>query len=193
MKKLLVFLLVFVVVNMYAQNNSLNNVAAMLFKNVKTKLTVQEKNEIAAKLGFILSADKDQPFAADKDSKDYPFTANVFPTDMNKDGKEEIFISFGNTYTSGNTGSSIALFIKDTKVVYTNQFGFPGTIPDVLTTVNQDYPDLLIGGPGMEYPVWRWNGKAYTFSRNVKDADYSKLKTQSVEDISKAYQLTIKE
>jgi len=45
----------------------------------------------------------------------------------------------------------------------------------------------------MEYPVWRWNGKAYTFSRNVKDADYSKLKTQSVEDISKAYQLTIKE
>ena len=85
---------------MYAQNNSLNNVAAMLFKNVKTKLTVQEKNEIAAKLGFILSADKDQPFAADKDSKDYPFTANVFPTDMNKDGKEEIFISFGSSRLS---------------------------------------------------------------------------------------------
>jgi hypothetical protein len=181
-----------IAVNAYAQNNTLNNVAVILFKNVKTKLTASEKNEIVVKLGFILSGDKDQPFATDKDSKDYPFTATVYPTDMNKDGKEEIFILFGNTYTSGNTGSSIALFIKDTKGVYTNQLGFPGTTPDILATANLGYPDLLIGGPGMEYPVWRWNGKAYTFSRNVKDADYEKVKKQSLEDISKAYQQTIK-
>jgi hypothetical protein len=66
-------------------------------------------------------------------------------------------------------------------------------MPDVLATGNQGYPDLLIGGPGFEYPVWRWNGKAYTFSKNVKDADYEKLKKQSAEEVSKAYQQTLKE
>jgi hypothetical protein len=138
-----------------------------------------------------LSGDKDQPFASDKDSKDFPFGAMVYPTDMNKDNKEEVFISFGNTYTSGNTGSSIVLFIKDVKGTYITQLGFPGTVPDVLTTTNQGYPDLLIGGPGFEYPVWKWNGKAYVFGRNVKDADYEKLKKQSLEQLSKAYQQTI--
>jgi len=192
MKKISVLLLACTAITLHAQQNALNSVATLLFKNVKTTLTDAEKNVIATKLGFVLSGNNEQPFASDKDSKDYPFTAMVYPTDMNKDGKEEIFILFGNTFTSGNTGSSISLFIKDAKGIYTDQLGFPGTLPDVLATANLGYPDLLIGGPGMEYPVWRWNGKAYAFSKNVKDADYSKLKKQSVEEISNAHQQTIK-
>lgn len=192
MKKLILLLCTGITMHAFAQNTALNNVAALLFKNIKTKLTTAEKNEIAGKLGFILSSNKDQPFAADKDSKDFPFTATVFPTDFNKDGKEEIFILFGNSYTSGNTGSSIAMFVKDAKGSYVDQLGFPGTAPDVLATANLGYPDLLIGGPGMEFPVWRWNGKAYAFNRNVKDADYEKIKKQSLEEVSKAYQQTIK-
>ena len=178
--------------SLFAQQNKLNNVAAVLFKNVKTKLTIEEQNYIATKLGFVLSADKDQLFALDKDSKDYPFAATAMPTDMNKDGKEEVFIFFGNSYTSGNTGSSIALFIKNSAGVYTLNLGFPGTMPEALATSNQSYPDLLIGGPGMEFPVLRWNGKEYDNYKTVKDADYGKLKTTSVEEISKAYQATIK-
>ena len=173
--------------------NTLTPVAAILFKNVKTKLTTAEKNAIATKLGFILSGDKDQPFAMDKDSKDFPFTAIVLPTDMNKDGKEEVFVSFGNTYTSGNTGSSISLFIKDAAGIYTDNFGFPGTIPEALITANLGYPDLLIGGPGFEFPVWRWNGKMYKDYKTVKDKDYGKLKTTSIDALSKTYQQTIKE
>lgn len=118
--------------------------------------------------------------------------AIVLPTDMNKDGKDEIFVSFGNTYTSGNTGSSIVVFIKDAKGVYMNHLGFPGMVPDALATASLGYPDLLIGGPGFEYPVWRWNGKEYVFNRQVKDAAYEKLKKQSIEDVSKAYQQTLK-
>ena len=171
----------------------LTDVAAALFKNVKTKLTVAEKNEVAAKLGFILSTDKDQPFAQDKDSKDYPFAALAMPTDMNKDGKEEVFIFFGNSYTSGNTGSSIALYIQNAAGVYTLNLGFPGTVPEALATLSKGYPDLLVGGPGMEFPVFRWNGKEYDNYRIVKDADYGKLKTTSVEELSKAYQASIKE
>ena len=169
----------------------LSDVASVLFKNLKTKLTIPEQNEIAKKLGFIISADKDQPFASDKDSKDYPFAALVMPTDMNKDGKEEIFISFGNSYTSGNAESSVALFIKNAAGIYTLNLGFPGTTPDALPTSNQGYMDLLIGGPGMEYPVYRWNGKEYAYLRDVKDADYGKLKSTNIAELSKAYQATV--
>jgi len=169
----------------------LDGVAAILFKNVQTKLTAADKNAIAAKTGFVLSGNKGLPFASDNDTKEYPFGALVLPTDMNKDGQEEIFISFGNTFTSGMAGSSIALFIRDAKGAYADQLGFPGVVPDALEPIGKGFPDLLIGGPGFEYPVWNWDGQAYVLSRTVKDADYGRLKKKSVERISKAYQLSL--
>lgn len=179
--------------SVFAQSNTtLKPIANLLFKNVKTKLTVVEKNSIATTLAFVPSGNKHLPFALDKDSKDYPFTALVLPTDMNNDGKEEIFVLYGNTYTSGNAGSSIVLYIKNTAGVYASQLGFPGMAPDVLTTTNLGYPDLLVGGPGFEYPVFRWNGKVYNNHRVVKDKDYEKLKKTSLEVYSKTYRETIK-
>lgn len=173
-------------------NAALKPVADLLFRNVKTKLTTPEKNSIATQLAFVLSGNKNLPFALDKDSKDYPFAALVLPTDMNKDGKEEIFISFGNSYTSGNAGSSIIIYIKNAVGVYAPQLGFPGMSPDVLTTSNLGYPDLLVGGPGFEFPVFRWNGKTYNNHRVVKDKDYETLKKTNLEEYSKAYQESIK-
>ncbi|KAA2239917.1 hypothetical protein F0L74_27410 [Chitinophaga agrisoli] len=164
-----------------------NQVASLLFKNVKTSLTDAEKAQIATKLGFVLSGNKDQPFAQDKDSKEYPFNAMVYPADMNKDGKEEIFVVFGNTFTSGNTGSSVVLFIRNGAGTYTEHLGFPGMAPDVLATVSKGYPDLLIGGPGFEYPVWRWDGKTYNSFKSVKDSEYEKLKKMNIEELSKTY------
>jgi len=172
--------------------NKLSPVAAELFKGVKSVTSINEKNYIAQKIAFVLSGNKEQPFAQDKDSKDYPFTAAVLPTDLNKDGKEEIFISFGNTYTSGNTGSSIVLFIKNVKGVYEMNLGFPGMAPDVLTTINKGYPDLVVGGPGFEFPVFRWNGKIYDNYKTIKDDAYGKTKMTSTEIVSKEYQKTLK-
>jgi hypothetical protein len=106
---------------------------------------------------------------------------------MNKDGKEEIFVLFGNSFTSGMAGSSIIVFIADKGGMYKINLGFPGMLPDILATANLGYNDLLIGGPGMEFPVWRWNGKEYVFLRSVKDADYDKIKKSSVENTSKRY------
>ena len=167
--------------------NNLTTIAIELFKGVKTTLSITEKNFISQKTGFVLSGDKGQPFALDKDSKEYPFAANVLPVDLNKDGKEEVFILFGNGFTSGNTGSSVVLFIKNATGAYEMNFGFPGVMPDVLTSSNQGFPDILIGGPGMEYPVFRWNGKLYDNYRMVKDSDYGRLKKTSVEQLSKEY------
>lgn len=166
------------------QNNALSEVASLLFKNIKTNLTTAEKNHIATKLGFVYSGNKDQPFAQDKESMDYPFNAVVYSTDLNKDGKEEIFIHFGNSYTSGQAGSSIALFIKNAAGTYTENLGFPGMAPDVLATTSKGYPDLLIGGPGFEFPIWRWNGKTYNLLRMVSDNEYNKLKKVNLESLA---------
>ena len=171
---------------------SLNPVASSLFTSARSKLSTAEKNLIANKLGFILSGNKDLPFALDKDSKDYPFAAIVMPTDLNKDGKEEIFITYGNSFTSGNAGSSVVLFIKNSSGTYEMNLGFPGMTPDILTTMNKGYPDILVGGPGFEFPVLRWNGTLYDNFKAIKDSEYEKLKKTSVDVLSKQYQETIK-
>ena len=172
-------------------SNNLNKASALLFKNTKTKLTALQKNKIFDSLGFKISKDGKQ-FIADDEAADYPFDAIVYPTDLNKDEKEEIFILFGNSYTSGMAGSSIVLFIADKNGSYKKNLNFPGMLPDALATINLGYPDLLIGGPGMEFPVWRWNGKAYDYYKEVKDADYEKLKKINVEELSKAYTVILK-
>ena len=109
-------------------SGKLSPTAKLLFKNIKCKLTDSEKNQIADLTGFALSGKTDEPFAMDKESLDYPYSAAVTITDMNKDGMEEVFIQYGNTFTSGNTGQSIALFIKDKQGVYKLNLGFPGIV-----------------------------------------------------------------
>ncbi|MEP6514200.1 MAG: hypothetical protein ABJA79_10035 [Parafilimonas sp.] len=167
-------------------NSLLSEGAALLFKNIKTKLTDAEKIQIFNMVGFKISKDKKQ-FISNDEGADYPFDAFVYPTNFNKDDKEELFISFGNTYTSGNTGSSVIVFIADKNGVYKMNLGFPGMLPDALSTGNQGYPDLLIGGPGFTYPIWGWNGKEYVYFKEIKDADYAKVKKTNVEEASKAY------
>ena len=171
---------------------SLTEGATLLFKNSKSNLSSAEKNKLFIDLQFHLSKDRKQ-FVADGDvNKEFPFEAQVMPTDFNKDGKEEVFIVYGNSYTSGGAGSSVVVFIKNAAGKYESQLGFPGTAPDVLATTNKGYPDLLIGGPGLEFPVWKWNGSSYVLARKVKDSEYEKLKKTKLEEASKAYQSTIK-
>lgn len=166
--------------------------AKLLFEQVDNILTPAEQNTLYQQTGFKLSKDKKQFVAADDAAAEYPFDTWVYATDLNKDGKAEIFIVYGNTYTSGATGSNVLMFIKDKNGRYQSNFGFPGTVPDILPTANMGYPDILIGGPGFEFPIWRWNGRQYDLHRRIKDTDLEKVKTISVEDASKAYMGTVK-
>src|SRR5689334_15016713 len=95
-----------------AQTN-LSEGASLLFRNKKSTLTVAEKNQIFQQLKFQLSKDKKQFVDPSDETKENAFDAVVFSTDLNKDQQEEVFISYGNTFTSGNTGCSIVVFIKD--------------------------------------------------------------------------------
>jgi len=195
MKRNFMLLILFLSYNLFLSAQTTKKpdpVAAKLFENVKSNTSPDEKNLIAKSLGFILSGNKDLPFAQDKDSKDYPFASTVMPTDMNKDGKEEIFITYGNSYTSGNAESSVILFIKNAAGVYEMNLGFPGVTPDVLTTMNKGYPDLIVGGPGFDFPVLRWNGKTYNNYKSIIDSEYGKMKKTGTDVLSKEYQKTVK-
>lgn len=160
--------------------------ARQLFKNTNSKLSVAEKNKIFSLTGFLLSKDKKQ-FVDGKDAMDFPFDAFVYPVDLNKDGREEIVILFGNSYTSGHTGSSVLLFIKNTAGAYQSNLGFPGTSPYALTVSSKGFPDLVIGGPGWEFPVWRWNGRAYAYHRKITDKQLGAVQKTDMETLSKQY------
>lgn len=169
-----------------SESNTITTGAAVLFKNVPSKLSFAEKNQIFKKLGFALSGDTSEPFALDLESKEYPFAVQILPTDMNKDGYEEIFVLYGNSYTSGATGSSVVLFIKNNTGQYQTNLGFPG-IPQALAETKDGYNDLLIGGPGFEFPLWRWDGKVYAPYKTIKDSELAKMKVLELSTLSKAY------
>ncbi|NEU08137.1 hypothetical protein GZH53_07415 [Flavihumibacter sp. R14] len=171
--------------------SSASREAAALFNNVPTRLTFAEKDQIAKDLGFVLSTDKQQPFAQDAESLDYPFAARTLPTDMNQDGNEEIFVLYGNSFTSGATGASVVLFVKDAKGKYRINLGFPG-LPGIMPALNGGYNDLLIGGTGFEFPVWRWNGREYTHYKTIRDSDLEKIRIREVEDLSSEYTSTLR-
>ena len=161
-----VFCLCYAALN--AQNTStkakLSEGAALLFKNVKTTLTAEEKNHLYRKVGLKLSPDK-KAFFIDE----YDVEVRVFATDMNKDGTDEIFVGFNSVALFGNMGENYSLFIKDKAGTYQQEPDIAGGQPIILKTSNLAYPDLLIGGPGFEFPVYRWNGKTYVYHRIEKD------------------------
>ena len=180
----------------FKQNVSQRNIselsegAKLLFRNTKSNLSSTEKNFIYNSLGFKLTKDKKR-FKSDE-NEEYAFEAETIPTDMNKDGNEEIFIAYGNTYTSGNTGSEIVLFVKNKSGTFEKNLGFPGMMPQALLTSNLGYSDLVIGGPGFTFPIWRWNGAKYALSRRISDRDLRTTKTIDIQTISHGYTGTIK-
>ena len=186
----LILLPLFIVLSAQAQNKStsgstdkLSPGAALLFKDVKTSATTADKNKIFKELNLQLSPDKKSLIMAE-----YPVTAAVYPTDMNNDGQEEMFLVFGSVALFGNTGEGFNLFMKDKAGSYQAQKDFAGSGNlMVLSAKNLGYPDLLIGGPGFECPAYRWNGKSYKYHRQVKDAALNNNNWTDLAAYSKTY------
>jgi len=90
--------------------------------------------------------------------------------DLNGDGDGEVIVDHGNACTSGGAGSSVTVFIRDGSGRFRPNLGVPGLVAGVLPTSYLGYADLLIGGPGFCFPVWRWDGEAYAYLRNEPQA-----------------------
>ena len=156
---------------MYAQPNAplLSEGAKVIFKNIKTKTTDAEKNFIYQKLQVKLAKDK-KSFVLEGQ----PVEVRVFPTDLNKDGIEEVFATLTSGALFGNTGQTVLLFMKDKAGKYQQQTEIVGGIPIILSSRNLEYMDIVIAGPGLEHPAFRWNGKDYRYFKTVKDESLAK-------------------
>lgn len=145
----------------------LSPVAQKLFHGVASKLTNDGKNKVAAASKFAVSKSDKNLFSFEGDDE-APFAVEVIVTDLNDDGTEEIIFQWGNSYWSGQAGTSCLLLVKNPKNgSYEQNLGFPG-IAEIRDTKTNGYRDLLIGGPGFEFPVYKWNGKSYEQKGTVK-------------------------
>jgi hypothetical protein len=133
---------------------------ALLFAQGRDGLSASERQLIFD--GSWLAVDSTGKGFVDQ-SCGQPAGAVVSFSDWNHDGQTEVLVIAGNTCTSGMAGSSAVLFIKDSAGTYQSNLGFPAASADPQPTSNLGYPDLLIGGPGFCFPVWRWDGKEYQY------------------------------
>jgi hypothetical protein len=98
------------------------------------------------------------------DDCDQPVQADTEVVDLNGDGLPEVFVQVGGS-CYGAAGAQLSLLIKDKLGHWQSNFGFPAGGYKLLSTKNKGYPDIEIGGPGLCFPVWRWNGTQYAIHK----------------------------
>ena len=84
--------------------------------------------------------------------------------DLNGDGRPETIVTEGGAICYGDTGTHFWLLSKQAaggwKRIYDET-----AMPDFLAAKAGGWPDLVLGGPGFCFPVYRWNGKTYSLNR----------------------------
>jgi hypothetical protein len=93
-------------------------------------------------------------------------SAETKVVDLNNDGTAEVFVYWGNSCTSGHTGRSLSLFVKDGSGTWRDQLGFAAFDYTILPASTAGYPALEFGGPGFCFAVWSWSGSNYEFKCN---------------------------
>jgi hypothetical protein len=156
--------------------------ARLLFGSSPSKLTPAQKNLLYKKLGLQLADDR-KGFRMDG----FAVGAKAYSLDLNKDGVEEVFVIM-HGLLFGNTGQGVALFTKSNQQPYEHQAEVAGGIAVILDTQTNGYPDLVIAGPGFEFPLYKWNGKSYVYTRNISDDQLQSAATHTVEEYAKLYQ-----
>ncbi|MEO6330475.1 MAG: hypothetical protein ABIO55_16185 [Ginsengibacter sp.] len=199
MREIFLFIVVTIAIKASAQVSpkqpSLSPAAKIIFKNVKTKLTNDEKN-FFAKGVYIQTADKTKLTVDEHGEDQGAMAVEIYPTDLNKDSIEEIFIRTSGTFF-GQWLPDLNLYIKNKNGKYLLQEGVSAPRLYVHATGFDGYPDLIGGlpeGPGFDKPkggvdTYRWDGNKYKLYKKSQ----ASLKTdKSIEEvISPAYVKTL--
>lgn len=138
-----------------------------LFGAKEKSISAEDKSSIYRQLGLTLDKGGSR-FIAESCDDPAPYAVEVI--DLNRDGTPEVFVVGGDLCTSGNTGSSIWLFIKSTSGYQLN-LGFPAGKWTPLPERSKGFPDLKFASAGHCEEVWRWNGVKYAHSRDVAMAE----------------------
>jgi hypothetical protein len=135
-----------------------------LFAVNETRLSHDEMSAIEGAFLERFQLSDDGLHFTDENCGEIPTRTEV--VDLNGDGAYEVFVYWGNTCTSGGTGSSLSMYAKDVSGHYRDLFGFPAFDYTALPTGQNGYPDLQFGGPGFCFAVWSWTGSNYEFKCN---------------------------
>jgi hypothetical protein len=142
----------------------------LMFEAVQDRLPESDQQAIYARLGFVMAPDSATLLVTDAPEAG-PVGMNATVRDLNGDGQDEVFLVGGNLFTSGGTGSSVWLFIKQaTDGNWQMNLGFPAAAYVVLEDGHAGFPNLQIAGMGFCEAVWRWDGTTYQHHRNVPTA-----------------------
>jgi hypothetical protein len=147
----------------YAETGAL---AAAVFARGSGGLSEQDQADIVHALGLLLAAAGTvvDPVCGQPVSPELGFP------DLDSDGSPEVVVQAGNTCLSGMAGTSVWVFVRDASGRFQSNLGFPGLIAEVLPSRSRGFSDLLIGGPGFCFPVWRWDGREYAYLRSDPQA-----------------------
>lgn len=86
--------------------------------------------------------------------------------DLDGDGRPEAIVTEQGVGCYGLVGTFFVLVSQQHDRSWQAVYASPG-IPEFLSTKGEGgWPDLLIGGPGLCFPVLRWNGNAYALDRH---------------------------
>ena len=195
MKNLLVIVLLLVSFEAFAQaatDTALTEGTKLLFGNNKSKLTTAEKNWLYKQLNFtVTTVEKNKNVFK---SGEHIVTAQLYITDMNKDGIEEVFIIMQSPDLYGELGQSFMLFIKNGNGDFEYQSGLGNGMVMIIVSTDPGYPGIAIAGLGSEYPLFKWDGKAYKPSGKItyNDLQNDKVKYIDVAESNKLYLDTFK-
>jgi hypothetical protein len=160
---------------------ALTPMAAMLFNNVKTRLSNAEKNDLIQKTG-ITPAD-----TLAKTKKGKPKTEfTIYPTDLNKDGTEEIFLCV-TTSTLGIPSKNYFFYAKDHSGSYQPLPGKIGQGVKIILNNKAGYPDLINGIPGLARQVFTWDGRGYRLQQTLASSINLQYKTMDIDKASMQY------
>jgi hypothetical protein len=135
---------------------------AILFSGTQSTLGEADKTTIYNELGFHASSNG---YSLEAPSCG-PVNVNTQIVDLDGKGSQDVIVLGGSLCTSGVTGASAWLFIKDKAGRYQKSLGFPATGANVMGTTHGGYHDLAFTGPGECISMWRWKGHRYQFDKS---------------------------
>lgn len=177
--------------------------AKLIFNGVKTKLSNEDKNTIAEELTLlkysakskklILSLDDNEESMNDDDEFSPSFDLNIYNTDLNKDGNEEVFITISSSMFMGTQGVPTAIIFMKINGKFEKVFEGEAYVFRVNQNNKSANPELCIAD---EQKFIKSTSILPGSLLVFKDGKYNIVKTKhvaafkwaNVEQLSKAYQ-----
>ncbi len=158
-------------------NSNESNEAKQLFSGVKTRLNADEKNQVAVLTGLSLNQTTGK-FESEGEEVD----VQLMPLDIDHDKNEDLFVITYSMFLYGNTGQGFNLLMKNENGKYHSVLSLPG-IPGLIYKQGNIMPDIQVGGPGFDFPIYSWKNNSYQLDRGYQLTG----KVSSLDDLCRTY------